>query len=1195
MIPAKISILERIPLLSNGKVDFNRLLEIEELEEIVQPENELEEQILKIWKEVLKIDGISTDKGFFSVGGNSLNIMRLLPKFFSEFGIRITLGDIFINLTIQKQAVFINEKRKSQLSSIAKSETYEGESLEIPMHIERAPRLPYYVLSSSQKRLHFLHMLNPTSIAYNMPNVLKVSGELDITKIERVARKLVARHDSLRTSFSLINDQTVQVVSDKVSFAFEYHEATMEESPELIKNFIRPFELEHAPLIRMGLVKLSEILHLLLIDMHHIVSDGVSQSLLIKDFMAIYNNEKLPEIQLTYKDYAVWQQGESYQLHLEDQQKFWLEEFSKKAPPLHLPWDYERPLMKRYNGNHRPFSFSKQEAQMLRALGEEVGASLFMTLLSILNILLSKLSNQEDITIGTAVSGRNNPGLDGIIGMFVNTLALRNYPLGTHTFKSFLAEVKKNTLKCFEHQAYPYEELIEALHLPRDTSRNPLFDVMMVFQNYELEELVLPGLRLIPFPREYNISKFDLTLNVAETNDGLYLDFEYASYLFQESTIDRFIAYFKRIVSEVLSNGDKLLAQINMIDDHEQVGLLTLLDNTSVSYPREKTVVEIFKEQVARNPHKVALLWEGLELTYEELDEKTDSLGKYLREEGVGRESIVGLMLDRSINMIVGMLSVLKAGGAYLPIDIDYPEDRIEYLLKDSGSIALLTTKDLLGSKSYPVKTLFIESINEPKGKSSSLELVNEPSDLCYIIYTSGTTGNPKGVMIEHKNVVRLFFNDAFSFDFSSEDVWTMFHSPSFDFSVWEIYGALLFGGRLLIIPKMTTRDPQKFLELLMSERVTVLNQTPSSFYHLQDEYFSVPKGNMSLRYVIFGGEALSPANLERWNRQFPKTKLVNLYGITETTVHVTFKEITDYEITHNSLSIGKPIPTTSIFILDPHQRLVPKGVIGEICIGGEGVARGYLNNEELTRQKFVLNPHISGKRIYKSGDLGRINHMGEIEYMGRKDTQVKLRGYRIELGEIEKQLISYKAVKDAVVTVYKKSEEESLVAYYVPIDATSWEEIRDYLLQRIPDYMLPSYYVQLGKMPLNHNGKIDRTALPDPELNLTLIHTAPSNDLEKELVKIWGEVLDSNIERISIDRSFFEMGGNSLKVLRLKKAIEERLSISISVADLFRYPNIQSLANSLSGKETIGGDVKKVSAAQVAEMQDLISLISEE
>ncbi|HYE55002.1 MAG TPA: amino acid adenylation domain-containing protein [Chitinophagaceae bacterium] len=1156
MVPSYFVQLDNFPLSSTGKINRKALPdpETDRTQAFAAPSNEVEEQLAGIWSNVLKIDKsmIGVDRSFFELGGHSLRTVVLANKILKEMNVEVPVREIFRRQDIRSIAQYIKQAEKRDYTTIRKA----------------APK-DYYVLSSAQKRLYFLYEFDRLSLAYNMPQVAKLEGALDQQRLQAAFSKLVARHESLRTSFRLINGQPVQHVTPDIDFAIEHFQSDDAGVQQIIRNFIRPFNLEQAPLLRVGLIRVTPQEHILMADMHHIITDGVSDGLLVKDFMALYNGEQLPELPLQYKDYAEWQQSKEQQSLIEQQKDFWLEEFAEEITTLELPTDFERPLVRKPEGNAVQFHLTVSETKRLKAIAESEGATMFMVLLAVYNILLARLSNQEDVVIGTPTAGRQHADLETIIGMFVNTLPIRNYPKGGLSFRIFLSAVRSKTLACFDNQAYQYEDLIDQLNVPRDTGRNPLFDVMFAYENFDDAQLEIPGLTLSAYGTGTGASQFDLTLMAKESEGRLQFQLGYATSLFKEETIQRFVAYFKKIVSAVIKDVNKRISDIEILDEEEKHALLHNLNNSRVGYPAGKTLVDLFEEQVATHADNIAVELGDVQLSYAQLNEQSNRLAAVLRQEGVERDSIVGLLAGRSIETVIGMLAILKAGGAYLPIDIDYPRERIKYMLSDSGAKISLTTLAEDDVAGYPCRFIHFDDAGITAQDGSDPVRINQPSDACYIIYTSGTTGNPKGVIVEHGNVVRLLFNDQFQFEFGAEDVWTMFHSHCFDFSVWEMYGALLYGGKLVIIPKMAARDPMQYLRILKDRKVTVLNQTPSAFYNLIEADKEDEQGVLQLRYVIFGGEALKPLKLRSWFSKYPATKLVNMFGITETTVHVTYKEIGAYEIEHNISNIGKPIPTLSAYIFDKYLNPVPQGVRGELYVGGAGVSRGYLKREALTKERFIANPYDHAERLYRTGDLARLMDNGELEYLGRIDHQVKIRGFRIELGEIESQLLKHLQVEDVVVIARTgKDGNASLIAYLVTKGEISIAGIRAHLSSVLPDYMVPAHIVLLDKIPQTSNGKVNKQLLPDPQLLPETGNALPRTALEEELCKIWAEVLQT--EKPDIHSNFFTIGGDSMIAIRLVNAITKNTGVRLSIAELFINPTISTLAACIEQRRNV-------------------------
>ncbi|MCP5051184.1 MAG: amino acid adenylation domain-containing protein [bacterium] len=1179
MIPTYFVQLDSLPLTANGKVDRQALplpnLDTVKHSSYVPPRNETEKKLVEIWLEVLDSDihsSIGIADNFFELGGHSLKAIQLASKIHKAMQVNLPLADLFKRPTINELAAYIKNAEKSTYFSIAPSEEKE-----------------FYVPSSSQKRLYFLQQMKLESKAYNLPGIFLSSQETDQKKLKDILKKVIARHASFRTSFQMLKGKPVQRIHSEVAFNVEYFDLshgqreTGTNEEQIIEDFVRPFDLSKAPLIRCGLIKTGEPKHILMVDMHHIISDGVSHVILMKDFTALYNGEELPALELQYKDYAEWQSRGQQRKALESQEEFWIKKFREEIPVLNLPTDFTRPGVQSFAGSMEYFEMDEEQTHALNQLAKKENTTLYILLFAAFNVMLAKLSNQENILVGSPVAGRRHDDLENIIGMFVNTLALGNDVETGSCFIDFLQSLKANTVAAFENQDYPFEVLVETVTVSRDVSRNPLFDVMFVLQNMDSPDIEVPGLTLTPYTHKNNISKFDLTLAAIETNKELLFSFEYCVKLFKKETLQRFIVFFKNIVSSILANPGKRISDMEIIPGEEKKQLLYDFNNTNAEYPKDKTVHELFERQVEKTPAGTAVIFEDIQLTYEELNRQINRISYYLslnsRIQGNG---LVGVILDRSHWMVLGLLAILKIGAAYVPIDPHYPQDRIDYILKDSACRLIVTNerfKNKTGNDfNSGVMTLDFLDTNH---KDNTGEFLNNPSprshpqDIAYVIYTSGTTGFPKGCMVSHRNVVRLIDNNKHPFDFNESDVWIMSHSYCFDFSVWELYGAILNGGKLIIPAWDHVRDISIFLSILKLRQVTVLNQTPASFYHLmEEEKQAMPKTlNRHLRYVIFGGDKLEPSRLNRWLEDYPldQTALINMYGITETTVHVTYCPIKEEDIHCSQINspIGIPLPETTLYILDFHRMLVPVGVVGEIYVGGTGVSRGYLNRVALTAGRFIQNPFRPGEILYKSGDMGQWLPEGTVQYLGRNDQQVKIRGYRIELGEIKNRLLSHDDIKEAVVIAREDSQgDKYLSAFIVPAEQDTLLEnelnipkIKDHLAQELPGYMIPSYFIQLEKIPLTSNGKVDKKALPLPGLEVRTEYVAPRDETETKIAKIWADVLGGDHSGISIHADFFELGGHSLKATIMVSKIHKALNVKLPLVDIFQNPTIQGLA----------------------------------
>ncbi|MCK4257387.1 MAG: amino acid adenylation domain-containing protein [Halanaerobiales bacterium] len=1139
MIPSHFVQLEKLPLTSNGKVNRKVLPDVDGNIKVgtdyVAPTNEIEIKLAEIWSDILNIDRIGVNDNFFELGGHSLKATTLSSRISKEFKVAITLQRIFKEPTIRELAAYILEEEKS-----------------IYKRIEPIEEREYYPISSAQKRMFVINQFENQTTGYNIPGMMFIEGKFNRDRFEEAFSKVIERHESLRTSFESLNGEIVQIVHQDVDFEITYLTANENELEKIAFDFIKPFDLTQAPLIRVGVLTIKEC-HLLMIDMHHIISDGTSMGVLSKDFIKFYNGIEVPKLRVQYKDFANWQ-NEFFIEHIQKQEEYWLERLTEISV-LDLPTDNQRPAEMSYEGERINFTLNDELTKQLKELAKRTGATLYMVLLAIYNVFLHKYTAQEDIIIGSPIAGRNHADLEDMIGMFVNTLALRNYPIKDKVFKEFLVEVKADTLETFENQDYPFEMLVDKLDLERDLSRNPIFDTLFVMQNINQIEAEIGDLRLIPFEFDNKISKFDLSLNVSERDKELEMGFEYRTKLFKEETIKRMAGHLINIIKQVVSNPEITLKEIEIISQEEKEEILTHFIGKNIDYPKDKTISELFEMQVERSKDQIAVVYEDQRLTYRELNEKSNQLARVLREKGVTKDQIVAIMSERSLEMIIGVMAIVKAGGAYLPIDLDYPEERVSYMLKDTDAKILLTQSDLIGQSYITDEQIDLSDQNLYTGECSNLEQINQSNDLIYIIYTSGSTGNPKGVMIKHINVNRLISNSNM-LQINQNDRILQTGSLAFDASTFEIWGALLNGAGLYLTKKENILSPERFEVKMKEYQITKIWLTAPLFNQLLE---SNPAIFDELETLYVGGDALSPKHINDVRKMHKNLRVVNGYGPTESTTFTTFFNI-DKEYTN--IPIGIPVSNTKVYILDSSNKVQPIGVPGELCITGDGLARGYLNQPELTKEKFVENP-LTSELMYRTGDLVRWLPNRNIEFIGRIDQQVKIRGFRIELGEIENYLLTHEMIKDTIVIDRKDTNDNKyLCAYFVAEVELSVGELRSYLKKELPDYMIPSYFVQLEKLPLTSNGKVNRRALPEPEGNLiTDVYVAPRNEVEETLAEIFSKVL--GVKQVGIDDNYFDLGGDSIKAIKIV-ADANQANLNISVKDLFKYKTISELLDNV-------------------------------
>ena len=1164
MIPTHFVKIATVPLTHNGKIDINALPrpEIKSAAEYIAPQNPYEEKIVEIWSNILRVERnvVGIDSDFFEMGGNSLKATIAIDKIHKVFNLKVPLVEFFNRATARSLAELMKELNEDCFSPIEPSEEKGN-----------------YKLSSSQKRLYILQQMDLDGTSYNVPNNTLLEGKLNLEKLENVFIKLIERHESFQTSFEMINGEPMQKIHKNVEFAIQHLDVSQTEVEDTVKNFLRPFDLSKAPLLRVGLVKLEEQRYILMVDMHHIISDGISMNIFIKEFMLLYRGEKLPPLRLQYRDYAEWRESESQREAVILQKGYWMKQFVGELLVLDLPTDFRRPLVQSFEGSTLGFRLSSEQFPRLKEFVQVEGVTLFMVLLAVYNIFLEKLSSREEIIVGTPVAGRRHADLQGIIGMFVNTLALKNHPAGEKTFKEFVKELRENTLEAFSNQDYQYEELVEHVMVKRDAGRNPLFDVMFALQNSERVEVDIEGIKLTSYTREHRTSKFDLNLVGVELEDGLLFTFEYSTKLFKRETIERFVKYLKELVNCVIGDQNIRIADIEIIPGVEKEQILYEFNTTVSGYPKDKTVHCLFGEQVDRTPDKVAVVLGEEKVTYRVLNERGNQLARRLTARGVRANSIVGLMVDRSVEMLIGIMGILKSGGAYLPIEVDNPEERKDYMVVDCNSRIAIMQQKYSGELEYISEKIYIEDEDIYRGETGNLGELNTSGDLIYIIYTSGSTGKPKGVMISHYNVVRVVKETNY-IELTGEDRVLQLSNYAFDGSVFDIYGALLNGSLLVMITKEQVLILESMAGILLGERITVFFVTTALFNMLVELNLECLKG---IKRVLFGGERVSVGHTKRAFEYLAKGKIVHMYGPTETTVYSTYYVIEEIDESLGTVPIGRPLANTSIYILDRHLKPVPLGTAGEIYVGGDGLARGYLNDVWLTRDRFIVNPFVEGERLYRTGDIGKWLVGGIIEFIGRLDHQVKLRGFRVELGEIESRLLEIADIKEAVVIILggsiedDKGGEKSLCAYYLAAQEYEISELRDILAQSLPSYMIPSYFIRLDRIPLTANGKVDMKALPRPELKPGGDYVAPRNMLEERLVEIWSEVLGVEKSLIGIDANFFELGGHSLKTMSVVSNIHKTLGKKIALVEVFKHQTIRELSKYI-------GETKEIKFADI-------------
>jgi amino acid adenylation domain-containing protein/non-ribosomal peptide synthase protein (TIGR01720 family) len=1186
MVPALFAVLPELPLTPNGKVDRAALSEPEadrDEASYAAPSTPFEEVVAALWSEVLGVERVGVDEDFFALGGHSLLAMRIVARLRPTFGVDLPLRDLFEHPTVASLALRVETAMQAGAGTVAP--------------IEPVPRDHPLPLSFAQQRLWFIDRFEPESASYNLPTVLRVRGPLDAGALEAALSEIVARHEVLRTAFVLSDGEPRQVIRPAAALPMQRIDLSgaLEESREgeafavARRELFRPFDLAAGEPLRALLVRMGETEHLLVLSMHHIASDAWSADILVREALALYEAfaagepSPLPPLPVQYADFAAWQRQWLRDEALEAELAFWSARLADAPQVIELPADRPRPSVLTGAGDRRGLEMSADLARAVAALSRRSSATLFMTLLAAFEILLSRGSGQDDFTLGTPVAGRTRLETEGLIGFFVNTLVLRANLGGEPTVRDLLARVRAETLEVYTRQDLPFEKLVEELRPERSLSHSPLFQVVFALQNARRGTARLAGLELELVPSETGTAKFDLTLLMEERADGLAATLELRRDLFDPVTGDRMLGWLRTLLEAMTADPDRAVGDLPLLGAAERHQLLVEW-NPAQRHERPVALHRLFEERARTRPEAVALttLAAGEErVSYGELNRRANRLARHLRSLGVGLESRVALCLERSADMLVAILAVLKAGGAYVPLQPGHPEERLAFVLADSAAEVLVSTGELAAAlPPHVARPVLLDAEAAAIAAWPDQDLAEEvPAEgLAYVIYTSGSTGLAKGVLVPHVHVARLLAATEADFGFGPEDVWTLFHSYAFDFSVWEIWGALAYGGRLVVVPYLVSRSPEDFRALLVRERVTVLNQTPSAFRQLValEERSASPLAD--LRLVVFGGEGLDPIWLAPWAERYgtARPRLVNMYGITETTVHVTLRPLEREDLARTGTSpIGRPIADLEVHLLDRRMSPVAVGVVGEMYVGGPGLARGYLRRPELTAQRFVPHPFAAepGARLYRSGDLARRRGDGGLDFIGRADHQVKVRGFRIELGEIEAALASHPRVQEAVVLLRDDRDgrdgrdEKRLVTYLVMSEGPDLPplEIRAFLARKLPEPMLPAAFVRLQALPLTPNGKLDRRALPAPQLEGRPA-VAPGSGLEGAIAEVWAEVL--GVPAVGLDDNFFDLGGHSLLLVRVQERLREVLGREVAIVDFFRFPTIREIARFLAPEE---------------------------
>jgi amino acid adenylation domain-containing protein len=1217
MVPSSVVVLDSLPLNRNGKIDRKALpapsvshSSASALRE--EPSDWYEQVLAGLWEEVLKVEGVGRDSNFFELGGHSLLATQLVSRVREAFGAELPLRALFESPTVAGLARRVAEARGAGSASAPAIVAVGGGG-----GGGRA-------VSFAQQRLWFLHQLEPGNPFYNSRHVVKLTGRLDVDALARALNEVVRRHESLRTTFNDVGGTPLQFVapyqpcalplSDLSALDEAGREAAVRRLDE--EEAARPFDLARGPLFRASLLKLSDEEHVAMFTTHHIISDFWSMGVLVKEVAALYaafnsgEPSPLAELPVQYADFAAWQrewlQGEV----LEKELDYWRGQLSGAPPALELPTDKVRPTAPSFRSSTRRFKLSAEESAAVKALGRREGATVFMTLLAAFKALLYFHTGQDDISVGTPVAGRNRAEVENLIGCFLNTLVLRTRLSGDPTFRELLRRVRDTTLDAYTHQDVPFEKLVQEIQTSRDLSRTPLFQALIIFHNETRTTAELPELQFTGLPVERKWSNFDITLSVTEGDDGLLLALEYNSDLFEDDTMGRIAERFRALVESAVADPGKRLSDLPSLSEADRL-LLASRNDTGREYPEEAAFQQLFEEQAARTPDAVAVGCDGVAVTYEELNRRANRVARLLAAEGVGPETLVGLLAGRGIDLVTSVLAVFKAGGAYLPLDPHAPAARLRQVLAQSATPLVLVSRDEsqfleatldATPEGRRPRVLVVEELlaprpveTDPSAAEENLPACNGPTSLAYVIYTSGSTGTPKGAMVEQRGMVNHLYAKIHDLSLGASDVVAQTASQCFDISVWQMLAALVVGGRVEVLRDAVAHDARRLPAESERAGVTILETVPSLLRAMLEEAES-SGGLTSLRWMIPTGEALPPELCRRWLAAYPHVPLVNAYGPTECSDDVSHHVVREQpSATVSNIPVGRPIRNMRLYVVNKQMRLAPMGAAGELCVGGVGVGRGYLAEPSRTAGVFVPDAFsgLPGARLYRTGDLARWRADGTVEFLGRIDHQVKVRGFRIELGEIEAALAECNGVKESVVVVREDAPgDKRLVAYVVvePWASPSVKELHARLKERLPEYMLPSAFVWLEAMPLTPNGKVDRKALPAPDAErpeLGSAYVAPRNPTEETLAAILGQIL--NLEKVGVEDNFFELGGHSLLATQFISRLRESFRVEVPLREIFERPTAAELA------ETIARLKAEQKEAEKSELLSKLDALSDE
>ena len=1135
MVPSHFIQLEQFPLTLNGKIDTKKLPEIEVETTYVAPTTEMEEKLIKLWKSVLHLDKIGITNNFFDLGGDSLAAIRLTTELYYEFHVRVQMKDIFSYPSVQSLATYI--------SSLHSEDNVE--------HIKKIKKQSSYIASSAQKRIYYtITKEGNSSITYNTPGGLLFNGYPNIEKLEKCFQTLIKRHESLRTYF-VIEDQELK---QKILEPFTYHLKLIHDSSakieDLFTDFIQPFNLASAPLFRSTLVLLKDGRSILLLDFHHIICDGESIGMFLHELCELYKGNTLPKLTIDYKDYTYWEQEKIGSPEYKDMENYWISKFQNEIPVLNMPTNFARPTSLTFEGNK--LTSQIENVKSIYDLCHKFHITPYIFFLTAYYILLYKYTGQKDIVVGTPVAGRSHKELHQIIGMFVNSLALREKISSDETVLQLINRVMQNCFDAFKNEFYPFDELVKKLNLSVDTSRNPLFDTMFVFQNDGMKQIQLGDLKATYYLPLSTISKFDFTLEVLPDENQFTVHLEYNKNLYTQDFMESFLMHYFELIRNILKKPETTIAQISILDSQEKNDILHHFNSCQSDLLKNRQVVELWEEQVNNHASETAIIFEDKKFSYAEINQKANQIAHYLLQKNISKNSIIGILLPRSQDLITCMLGILKAGCAYMLIDSNLPDDRIKYMLENSSSPLLFTCKNVKNITF--ANQCYIDEEDFGKYSNQNHDITYHSEDLFSVIYTSGSTGTPKGVMLKRKGVMNLLRNHQLKMHTNECKNFISISTIAFDMFMVETFVPLLSGKTLILTNEEEQKIPMIMAKVIEKYHIDFILTTPSRIDLLCTNPIT-EKCLKNLKVIQLGGEVFTGELYERLSK-LTNAYIYNAYGPTEITACCSCKEV----VSSKDITIGFPFEYAPIYICDKDLSLCPIGVPGEICVAGEGVAKGYFNQPQLTQKSFIPNPFGNGT-LYKTGDIGYYTSNGELHYIGREDFQIKIRGLRVELSEIEKRILEIPHITACSVLYKKESSSPYLVAFLtsdVPIENSM---IREKLKKHLPLYMVPKYFVFLDSLPITLNGKIDKKQLD--KLPITQIapdnYIAPTTELERLLCKTWEQLLDC---KVGIDDDVFELGADSLIAIKFKTELLS-YQINIPYSDLFKYPTVRELCKS--------------------------------